>query len=173
MPITTGGFDDLVQLSQDTLYYLGADFVAGNSVAGSTISHGFVNTAGSLVLAAAPTGNDTVWLPNTNGTLLVGINVSAGTTSNNLSAVTFSTSPQSHIMTSSIWVPRSPKPPKPAILGSAIHRQFSHGASGFASNQPPSEPLWQLDPEMRVIFPNTPRPTCSLRNQICGLVRMK
>jgi hypothetical protein len=90
MPITTGGFDDLVQLSQDTLYYLGADFVAGNSVAGSTISYAFVNTAGSLVLAAAPTGNDTLWLPNTNGTLLVNVNVSAGTTSNNLSAVTFS-----------------------------------------------------------------------------------
>ena len=31
MPITTGGFEDLVQLSQDTLYYVGPNFNIGNT----------------------------------------------------------------------------------------------------------------------------------------------
>jgi trimeric autotransporter adhesin len=92
MAITTGNFQDLVQLSQDTLYFLGPDFEVGNTADGSTVSHGFNNTAGDLVLAGAATGNATVWLPVNNGTLLEYINVSGGTTSNNLSAITFSNS---------------------------------------------------------------------------------
>lgn len=90
MAITTGAFQDLVQLSLDTLYYIGPDLEIGNTSVGSTASVGFNNTAGDLVLAGAATGNATVWLPVSNGTLLEAINVSAGTTSNNLSAITFS-----------------------------------------------------------------------------------
>lgn len=89
MAITTGNFQDLVQLSQDTLYHLGPMFQVGNSVA-STVTHGFSNSGGQLVLAAAQTGNATVWLPNSGGTILTNINLSAGTTSGNVSAVTFS-----------------------------------------------------------------------------------
>lgn len=92
MAITTGNFQDLVQLSADTLYHLGPDLEVGNKATASTVSVGFQNTAGDLVLAAAATGNATVWLPSSGGTLLSNINVSAGTTSNNLSAVTFSNS---------------------------------------------------------------------------------
>ena len=92
MPITTGGFEDLVQLSQDTLYYVGADFEIGNTSVGSSASIGFNNTAGDLQLVGVATGNATVFLPNAGGTLLSNINVSAGTTSNNLSAVTLSNS---------------------------------------------------------------------------------
>jgi len=92
MPITTGGFEDLVQLSQDTLYYVGPDLEIGNTVAGSSASLGFNNTAGDLVLVGVATGNATVNLPQVGGTLLTNINLSAGTTSNNLTAVTFSNS---------------------------------------------------------------------------------
>jgi hypothetical protein len=92
MPITTGNFQDLVQLSQDTLYHLGADLELGNSLSASTVSLGFNNTAGDLQLAASATGNATAWLPSGGGTLLSNINVSAGTTSNLLSAITFSNS---------------------------------------------------------------------------------
>jgi hypothetical protein len=92
MPITTGNFQDLVQLSQDTLYHLGPDLEIGNPTSASTVSVGFQNTAGDLQLAASATGNATVWLPVAGGTLLTNINVSAGTTSNNLSAVVFSNS---------------------------------------------------------------------------------
>ena len=115
MPITTGGFDDLVQLSQDTLYYVGPDLEIGNTSVGSTAQVGFNNTAGDLVLQGIATGNTTLFLPAAGGTLatavtlsnsnnvsfgLVGstitasaqVNISAGTTSNNLSAVTFSNS---------------------------------------------------------------------------------
>jgi hypothetical protein len=92
MPITTGNFQDLVQLSQDTLYHLGPDFELGNSVSASTVSIGFQNTAGDLQLAGSATGNATLWLTPSGGTLITGINVSAGTTSNNLSAITFSNS---------------------------------------------------------------------------------
>jgi hypothetical protein len=92
MPITTGNFQDLVQLSQDTLYHLGPDLELGNKASASTVSVGFQNTAGDIQLAAAATGNATVWLPSNNATLLSNINISAGTTSNNLSAVTFSNS---------------------------------------------------------------------------------
>ena len=92
MPITTGGFDDLVQLSQDTLHYVGPDLEIGNTSVGSTASIGFNNTAGNLVLAGVATGNATVNLPQGGGTLLTNVNLSAGTTSNNLSAVTFANS---------------------------------------------------------------------------------
>jgi hypothetical protein len=91
MPDTVGGFNDLVQLSQDTLYVLGEELIVGNSAA-STVTIGFSNTGGILALAAAQTANETIWLPLTSGTLLVDINVSAGTTSNNLSNVVFSNS---------------------------------------------------------------------------------
>jgi len=120
MPITTGGFDDLVQLSQDTLYYVGPDLEIGNTSVGSSASIGFNNTAGVIQVVGVATGNETLWLPTNNGTLatvvtfsnsnnvsfglngstmtatasvassLTAINVSAGTTSNNLSAMTFS-----------------------------------------------------------------------------------
>jgi len=92
MPITTGAFQDLIQLTQDTLYVLGADLELGNKASASTVSVGFNNTAGDLQLAGAATGNATCWLPTGGGTLLSNINVSAGTTSNNLSAITFSNS---------------------------------------------------------------------------------
>ena len=111
--ITSGGFQDLVQLSQDTLYYKGPDLEIGNTSVGSTASIGFNNTAGDLVLAGSATGNTTVWLPSAGGSLAtivtlsnsnnvsfglagstitasVWVNVSAGTTSGNVSAVTFS-----------------------------------------------------------------------------------
>jgi hypothetical protein len=92
MPITTGNFQDLVQLTQDTLYHLGPDLELGNSLSASTVSIGFNNTAGDLQLAASATGNATAWLPSGGGTLLSNIRVSAGTTSNLLSAITFSNS---------------------------------------------------------------------------------
>jgi hypothetical protein len=91
MTVTTGNFQDLVQLSQDTLYHLGPMFEVGNSAA-STVTYGFSNSAGLLNLAASQSANETIWLPNGNGTLLSNINVSAGTTSNNLSAITFANS---------------------------------------------------------------------------------
>jgi hypothetical protein len=84
MPITTGGFEDLVQLSQDTLYYVGPDFQIGNTSVGSTAQIGFNNTAGEIVLQGVATGNATVSLPVGGGTLLTGVNLSAGTTSQNL-----------------------------------------------------------------------------------------
>jgi hypothetical protein len=89
MAVTTGNFQDLVQLSADTLYHLGPMLDVGDAAA-STVSVGFSNSAGSLMLAAAPTANQTLWLPSNNGTLLSNINFSAGTTSNNVSALTFS-----------------------------------------------------------------------------------
>jgi hypothetical protein len=91
MTVTTGNFQDLVQLSQDTLYHLGPEFNVGNSAA-STVTHGFSNSAGLLNLAASQSANETLWLPNTNGTLIIGVNFSAGTTSSNVSAITFSNS---------------------------------------------------------------------------------
>jgi hypothetical protein len=91
MAVTTGGFQDLVQLSLDTLYHLGPMFQVGDSLA-STVTVGFSNSGGALALAASQTANETIWLPQGGGTLLENINISAGTTSNNLSAVTFSNS---------------------------------------------------------------------------------
>jgi hypothetical protein len=86
--ITTGGFQDLVQLSLDTLYMLGPMLQVGDSLA-STVTWGMSNSGGALAVAASQTSNETIWFPNTNGTLLVDINISAGTTSGNVSAVTF------------------------------------------------------------------------------------
>jgi transcriptional regulator len=89
--ITTGGFQDLVQLSLDTLYMLGPMFQVGDSIA-STVTVGFSNSGGTLALAAQQTANALAWFPTnlTTGTLLTNINVSAGTTSANVSAITFS-----------------------------------------------------------------------------------
>src|SRR5271166_1673157 len=92
MPITTGGFEDLVQLSEDTLYYVGPDLEIGNTSVGSTASIGFNNTAGKLALQGVATGNATINLPAGGGTLMSDINVSAGTTSQNLTNVVFSNS---------------------------------------------------------------------------------
>ena len=92
MPDTAGNFQDLLQFSQDTLYCLGEAFSVGNSAA-STITQGFSNTGGVLAVVAAQTTNQTIWYPSNssgNATLLTNVNFSAGTTSNNLSAVTFS-----------------------------------------------------------------------------------
>jgi len=90
MTDTTGNFNDLVQLSGDTLYLLGEEFGIGNSLA-STLTFGLSNTAGILAVLGAPTANQTLWLSGT-GTLMTNMNVSAGTTSNNLTAITFSNS---------------------------------------------------------------------------------
>jgi hypothetical protein len=89
---TTGNFQDLVQLSGDTLYDQGEQFELGNSAA-STLTLGLSNNSGSLAILGAPTANQTLWLPTaSNGTLLEYLNLSAGTTSNNLSAAVFSNS---------------------------------------------------------------------------------
>jgi hypothetical protein len=90
-PVTTGNFQDLVQLSQDTLYHLGPMFNIGDAAA-STVTLGMSNSGGSLALAWSNSSNQTLWLPNGNGTLLSNVNISAGTTSNNLSAVVYSNS---------------------------------------------------------------------------------
>jgi hypothetical protein len=90
MPDTTGGFNDLLQFSQDTLYDLGEAFVLGNLNA-TTLTFGMSNSAGLLNVVAAPTGNATLSLPN-GGTVLTNINVSAGGASANLSNVVFSNS---------------------------------------------------------------------------------
>jgi hypothetical protein len=93
VPITTGGFEDLVQLSADTLHYVGPDLEIGNTSVGSSASLGFNNTAGDIVLVGVATGNATINLPTGGGgTLLTNVNVSAGTTSQNLSNVVFSNS---------------------------------------------------------------------------------
>src|SRR5208282_4938388 len=91
MPVTTGAFQDLVQLSQDTLYHLGPMFQVGDAAA-STVTWGMSNSVGALAMVGSMTGNQTLGLPQGNGTLLTNVNLSAGTTSNFLSAVTFSNS---------------------------------------------------------------------------------
>jgi hypothetical protein len=89
MANTTGNFQDLVQLSADTLYHLGEELVVGNPSA-TSVTWGMSNSAGSLAVVGAPTANQTLFFPSNNGTLLTNVNVSAGTTSANVSAVTFS-----------------------------------------------------------------------------------
>ena len=79
--------DDLV-LNQDTLSHLGASLVVGSSTA-STVGFGLSNSGGQLAVQAAPTAAGTLWLSGT-GTIITNINISAGTTSNNLSALTIS-----------------------------------------------------------------------------------
>src|SRR5271154_5397324 len=91
MPPFDGNFQDYVVLSPDTLSHKGAALQVGTTSA-STVTYGFSNSAGMLNLVAAPTANATLWLTGTLGTLLTNINMSAGTTSNNLSAITFSNS---------------------------------------------------------------------------------
>ena len=83
-----GNFQDYVVLSQDTLSHRGASVQIGTTSV-STVGIGLSNSAGMLALEAVPTGNGTVFFPTSGGTLLTNINISAGTTSNNLSAVTF------------------------------------------------------------------------------------
>ena len=115
MAITAGDLQDLLQLSQDTLYFVGADFQLGNTSVGSSATLGFNNTAGDLQLVGVATGNATAWLPAAGGTLATQvtlsnsnnlsfglnastitasawINVSAGAASQTLSAITFSNS---------------------------------------------------------------------------------
>jgi hypothetical protein len=87
--VTTGNFQDLVQLSNDTLYHLGPTLSIGNPSA-STVTLGMSNSGGGLALVWSATSNQTLGLASGNGTLLTGVNVSGGTTSNNLTAVTFS-----------------------------------------------------------------------------------
>jgi len=95
MTDTTGNFNDLVQLSGDTLYDLGEAFVIGNSLA-TTIYQSFSNSAGILQIGASHSNNETIWFPNgsgslsSGGTILTNILVSAGTTSFYQSAVTLS-----------------------------------------------------------------------------------
>lgn len=81
-PATAGG--------DPVMSFLGPDLIIGNTSVGSTASLGFNNTAGDLVLAGAATGNATVQLPKVNTTLLTNVNLSAGTTSQNLQSVVFS-----------------------------------------------------------------------------------
>ena len=89
MPPPDGNFEDYVSLSQDTLYQYGAEIDLGGSSA-STVQIVLSNSAGALALAATATGNATDWMPINGGTLITNINLSAGTTSLNLSRVTFS-----------------------------------------------------------------------------------
>ena len=98
MTDTTGNFQDLLQFSQDTLYNLGEAFSVGNSAA-STITVGFSNTGGQLMLAAAQTTNQTLWFPSNssgNATLLtnvlVSVEQSGGTTGTGLSVLIFQNS---------------------------------------------------------------------------------
>jgi len=65
MPITSGNFDDLVQLSQDTLYMVGPAITLGNTSVGSSASLGFQNTEGAIQIVAVPatTGSANVYLP--------------------------------------------------------------------------------------------------------------
>jgi hypothetical protein len=89
--VPDGNFQDYVSLSQDSLYHKGAQLNLGSTSA-STVQILFSNSAGALALAATATGNTTVWLPSGGGTLLTNVNVSAGTTSQNLSNVVLSNS---------------------------------------------------------------------------------
>src|SRR5579863_9234943 len=88
-PVTTGNFQDLVQLSQDTLYHLGPMLQVGDAAA-STVTFGMSNSGGALALVWSATSNQTLGMATGNGTLLTNVNLSAGTTSSNVSAVTFS-----------------------------------------------------------------------------------
>ena len=74
MPVTTGNFQDLVQLSQDTLYHLGPAFSIGDSAA-STVSLGMSNSAGALALVWSSNGNQVLGLQSGNGTLITGVNI--------------------------------------------------------------------------------------------------
>jgi len=87
---TEGNFQDYVVQSGDTLFHKGAALQVGTTSA-STLTFGLSNSAGMLAVVAAPTGNATLSLPN-GGTLLTNVNVSAGTTSQNLSAFVLSNS---------------------------------------------------------------------------------
>ena len=60
MPLTTGNFQDLVQLELDTLAYLGPDLEIGNTSIGSSATIGFNNSAGDLQLVGVATGNATI-----------------------------------------------------------------------------------------------------------------
>lgn len=84
-----GNFEDYVVLTQDTLQHRGAELKVGGATV-STVHLALSNSAGQLDLRAIPTGNGTVVFPTSGGTLLTNINVSGGTTSSNVSAVTFS-----------------------------------------------------------------------------------
>ena len=84
-----GNFQDYVVLSQDTLSHRGVTLAVGTTSA-TTAQLVLSNSAGALALAGAATANATAWLPSAGGTLLTAANLSAGTTSQNLSAVTFS-----------------------------------------------------------------------------------
>lgn len=89
MPPPDGNFEDYVVLTQDTLAHRGAELKIGGATA-STVHLALSNSAGQLDLQAAPTGNGTVVFPTSGGTLLTNVNISGGTTSSNVSAVTFS-----------------------------------------------------------------------------------
>lgn len=84
-----GNFEDYVVLTGDTLHHRGAAVQIGGATV-STVQIDMSNSAGQLALQAIPTGNGTVQFPTSGGTLLTNINVSAGTTSNNLSNVVLS-----------------------------------------------------------------------------------
>jgi len=90
MPPGVGNFQDDVILNQDTLTHEGAAFQMGTTSA-STVQLGMSNSAGMVAYQAVPTGNATVSLP-LQGTILTNVNLSAGTTSQNLSAFVFSNS---------------------------------------------------------------------------------
>jgi len=86
-----GNFQDYVVLSQDTLSHKGPALLVGTTSA-STVTYGFSNSAGLLNLVAAQTGNATLWLTGSLGTILTNVNLSAGTTSQNLSNWVYSNS---------------------------------------------------------------------------------
>lgn len=82
-------FLDNVVYANSTLNVSGDAIAIGNTDAGAkSIIFNTSNTAGHL--AWLPTANRTLNLPDGGGTLITAVNLSAGTTSNNLSAMVFS-----------------------------------------------------------------------------------
>ena len=93
MAVTDGNLQDyLADPGGDTLYWKGAQVEIGTSTA-STINLIFSNSVGQIALQAVPAaGSISISLPTGSGSLLTAVNVSAGTTSNNLSNIVFANS---------------------------------------------------------------------------------
>ncbi len=83
-------FQDVVVLSSNTLAINGEAVTIGGTPGAKTLA--LANDQFALHITADPPANQTLALPTGNGTLLTNVNISAGTTSNALSAVTFSDS---------------------------------------------------------------------------------
>lgn len=81
-------FVDNVGFSNSTLVVSGNGIVVGTGAGDKSVV--FSNNAAAGILAWNPTGNRTISIPDVNGTLITNVNISAGTTSGNLSAFIFS-----------------------------------------------------------------------------------